>query len=114
MRTRVAPNLSAIAPATGPPTPHSRFWMAIASANTSRPQPFACDSGVRKNPIEERGPKVMTEMQQPHSISTTGVRQVNALVIADDVVRMEFSSGEACIHRASHPCAQTILAQGPH
>ncbi len=53
--------------------------MASASANTSRPQPFACDSGARKKPIDERGPNVSTEMVQPHSISTAGIRQLNDL-----------------------------------
>ena len=42
---------------TAAPAPHSRFWIAIASANTSRPQPLACDSGVRNWPSAERGPK---------------------------------------------------------
>ena len=32
---------SAIAPANGWPTPHSKFCSAKASANTSRPQPLA-------------------------------------------------------------------------
>src|SRR3954447_12915833 len=68
--TRGAPNLSAIAPANGWPNPHKIFWIAIASANTSRPQPFVCDNGVRKKPSDERGPNVSTAIMQPHSAST--------------------------------------------
>src|SRR4051812_47968955 len=105
MRTRGAPNLSATAPATGPPTPQSRFWNAIASAKTSRPQPFACDSGVRKKPIDERGPNVRTEMQQPHSIRTIGILQENDLVAAGNWTVMEISGGRACIHRACRHAA---------
>src|SRR5260370_36585623 len=63
-----------MAPANGWPTPHNRFWIASAKANTSRPQPFARDSGVRKKPSEERGPNVRIAITQPHSTITAGVR----------------------------------------
>src|SRR3954447_25864324 len=51
--------------------------MAIASANTSRPQPFVLESGVMKKPSDDRGPKLRTEMLHAHSTRTTGVRQVS-------------------------------------
>ena len=51
------------------------FWIAIARPKTSRPQPFACDCGVRKKPSVERGPKLIMAMRQPHSTITAGVRQ---------------------------------------
>ena len=55
--------------------PHSKFWMASANANTSRPQWLACDIGVRKKPSEERGPKLIIAIRQPQMITTKGVRQ---------------------------------------
>ncbi len=54
--------------------PHSKFCNASASANTSRPQPFADESGVRKKPSEERGPKLRMAIRQPHATMTVGVR----------------------------------------
>ncbi len=39
--------------------------MAIASANTSRPQPYSPEIGVRKNPIVARGPKLIIAIRQP-------------------------------------------------
>src|ERR1700687_4448409 len=62
-------------PATGWPMPQRMFWIASASPNTSRSQPFACDCGVKNRPSVERGPKLSMEMRQPHSTITTGVRQ---------------------------------------
>src|SRR5215475_14597027 len=49
--------------------------MAIARPNTSRSQPLACDIGVRKKPSVARGPKLRSEIRQPHSTITAGVRQ---------------------------------------
>src|SRR5262245_13361584 len=54
-----------MAPAIGWPMPQSRFCSASANANTSRPQPLACDIGVKKNPSAERGPNDSTETRQP-------------------------------------------------
>ena len=62
--------------------PHSRFCSAKASANTSRPQPFAADIGVRKKPKAERGPKPISEMRQPHRMMTAGVRHVRDRAVA--------------------------------
>src|SRR4051794_31603161 len=59
--------------------PQSRFCSAKASANTSRPQPFADDIGVRKKPIDERGPNPINAIRHPHTMITAGVRQVMAL-----------------------------------
>src|SRR5262249_53135867 len=75
MITRLAPSRSAIAPANGNAAPQSRFCTASAIANTSRPQPFAWDSGVRKKPSAERGPKATIETRQPQIAITAGVRQ---------------------------------------
>src|SRR5262249_37003955 len=75
MITRLAPIRSAIAPANGNAAPQSRFCTASATANTSRPQPFACDSGCRKNPSAERGPNATRETRQPQIAITAGVRQ---------------------------------------
>src|SRR6185503_6441245 len=62
-------------PAIGWPTPVNRFWIAIDSANTSRPKPSSWLIGWRKNPKVERGPKVKIEIRQPHTRMTAGVRQ---------------------------------------
>src|SRR5215813_1927763 len=75
MITRLAPSRSAIAPANGSAAPQSRFCTASAMAKTSRPQPFACDSGVRKKPSAERGPNAAMETRQPQIAITAGVRQ---------------------------------------
>src|SRR5262245_12527985 len=75
MITRLAPNRSAIAPANGNAAPQSRFCTASAIAKTSRPQPFACDRGVRKKPSAERGPNATIETRQPQIAITAGVRQ---------------------------------------
>src|SRR4249920_1338326 len=61
-------------PAKGCPIPHSRFWMANAIENTSRPQCCSCDIGVRKKPSEERGPKAIIAIRQPQATTTAGVR----------------------------------------
>src|ERR1700694_6035969 len=74
-RTRTVPKRSATAPANGLPTPHNRFCTAKASANTSRPQLFAADMGVRNRPKVERGPKVSMAHRQPQTTMTSGVRQ---------------------------------------
>src|SRR5437660_5663489 len=65
-----------MAPASGWPSPHSRFCTASAGANASRPQACAWESGVRKKPRVERGPKVIMPMRQPHTAMTAGVRHV--------------------------------------
>src|SRR5882672_1473192 len=75
MITRLAPMRSAIAPANGNAAPQSRFCTASAIAKTSRPHPFACDSGVRKKPSAERGPNATVETRQPQITITAGVRQ---------------------------------------
>jgi len=63
-----------MAPAKGWPMPHNRFWIASAKANTSRPQPFASDQGLRKKPSVDRGPKVRIAIRQPQMTITAGVR----------------------------------------
>src|SRR5436305_9133284 len=55
--------------------PHSKCWSTKASANTSGPQAFACDIGVRKKPNAERGAKPSSEMRHPHRMMIAGVRQ---------------------------------------
>ena len=69
------PNLSASMPTKGWPMPQTRFWMAIASAKTSRPQPYSVDIGVRKKPMVERGPKPIAPMAQPATRTTGTERQ---------------------------------------
>src|SRR5690606_13460155 len=62
-------------PANGWPMPHSRFWIARAKANASRPQPWATDIGSRKKPKVERTPKPIRAIRQPQTMMTVGVRQ---------------------------------------
>src|SRR5262245_10646420 len=73
-----------MAPAKGWPIPHSRFCSASENAKTSRPQPLACDIGVRKNPSDERGPNARADTRQPQSAMTSGARQ---LASGDDMRR---------------------------
>ena len=67
-----------MAPTNGCAAPHSRFWIAIASANTSRPKPSSWLIGWRKKPKVERGPKVRIAIRQPQATMTAGVRQPSA------------------------------------
>ena len=57
--------------------PHNRFWIAIASANVWRSQPFADVIGSRNKPREERVPKPISAMRQPAVTTITGVRQLS-------------------------------------
>src|SRR5262245_1265757 len=103
-----------MAPAKGWPNPHSRFWIASASAKTSRPQPLAFDRGVRKKPSDERGPKVSTEIEQPHRISTAGTRHETERAregTEDDVMRKNLPGGSRR-YRAP-PAAAMNAAAGP-
>src|SRR6266849_6055820 len=84
--TRSAPKRSAIAPAKGCATPHNRFCTASADENTSRPQPFSWDIGVRKKPSAERGPNERIAIRQPHVMITPGVRQLLRDIAASTVV----------------------------
>ena len=77
--TRIGPKRSAIAPANGCAAPQSRFCMAIANENASRPQPRSNDIGDRNWPSAERGPKAINAIAQPTAISTIGVRQADRL-----------------------------------
>src|SRR6267154_6344619 len=49
----------------------------------SRPQPLAAESGVRKKPSAERGPKASMAIRQPPSTITTGLRQSAGRSVAD-------------------------------
>ncbi len=60
--------------------------MASASENTSRPQPFSCDIGVRKKPSAERGPNDRIAIRQPQMTITEGVRQFKREGAASRVV----------------------------
>ena len=51
------------------------FWIASANPNTSRPQPLACDIGVRNKPSVERGPKLNERDHAAARTITAGVRQ---------------------------------------
>ena len=74
--TGTVPKRSASAPENGCPRPHRMFWIAMAKANRSRPQPFNDSIGVMKKPRVERGPNAVTAARQPQMRMTAGVRQV--------------------------------------
>src|SRR6516225_214345 len=84
-----------MAPAKGCAAPHNRFCMASASENTSRPQPFSCDIGVRKKPSAERGPNERIAIRQPQMMITPGVRQLTRDGAASRVVMDGISSPSA-------------------
>ena len=46
------------------------FWMAIDSAKISRLHSRASVIGARNNPMMERGPKEMSEIRQPATMTT--------------------------------------------
>src|SRR5215217_7523243 len=78
--------------------------MAMASANTSRPQLFALESGIIKKPSDDRGPKLRTEMQHAHSTRTAGVRQVKERAAAEAVEVMLISRGRPEIQAGAQSC----------
>jgi len=53
---RPEPHLSATDPIRMAETPHTRFWMAKASENTSRPQPWTSPMGCMNRPKVARTP----------------------------------------------------------
>ena len=59
---------------TAATAPQSRFWIAIASANTSRPQPRSRLIGCRNRPKLERMPNDSSTMNEPHAIALTAAR----------------------------------------
>ena len=69
------PNRSAIAPATGTPMPHSRFWIASASAKVSRDQPRSVVIGSKYSPKLDRMPNPMSEIRHAAAITATTVRR---------------------------------------
>ncbi len=75
--------------------PQIRFWIASENANTSRPQPLACDNGVRNNPSVERGPNVSTEIVHPASAMMTGRRHIGILAALVVVAVMGISGQRA-------------------
>src|SRR6185295_15880586 len=79
--------------------------MASARPNTSRPQPFWCDIGVRKKPSTARGPKLASAQMHPHSTITAGVRQP----IADETGcdGEDISEEPASSRRATSPPAHS-------
>src|SRR5215203_2174190 len=66
------PKRSATAPANGAPTPQSKFWIAMARLNTSRPQPYSATMGNWNSPAAARGPKVMRAMRHPAPTTSSG------------------------------------------
>src|SRR5215813_13111115 len=76
----MVPKRSASAPEKGCAAPYSRVCIATDSAKTSRLQPLSFDIGVRKKPSAERGPKPMSEIRQPQTRTTVGVRQLAAWI----------------------------------
>jgi hypothetical protein len=65
------------------------FCIASANAKMSRSQSLACDIGVRNKPSAARGPKLTSEMRQPPSTITAGVRQ--------PMVEMPEAEGDATV-----------------
>ena len=95
-------------PTNGWAAPQTRFWMAIASAKTSRPQPFSVVMGVRKKPMVDRGPKLMTATRQPATTITGTDRQDGrsvgcVLVVIDAIARLGYC----------RPCVCSTLAPLP-
>jgi hypothetical protein len=79
--TRAGPKRSASAPPSGWPMPQARFWIAMASAKTSRLQPWLADTGPVNRPKLLRRPKVSSEIRQPH----TRIRRSGCATVAAPV-----------------------------
>ena len=73
--TLAVPNLSAIAPATGTPMPHNKFWIAIASEKVSRDQPLATVIGSRYRPKLARIPNPIREIRHAAAITATTAKR---------------------------------------
>src|SRR6516164_2729462 len=93
--------------------PHSRFWMATAPENTSRPQCPETDNGVRNCPSAERGPKLSRAIRQPHPTTNVGVRQPAQLASGLDIdatpARKAAQRPAVRINRAQGGVSQTKL-----
>ena len=59
-----------MAPATGCPRPHTRFWIASDSAKISRLHSRVSVIGTRNRPSTERGPKERSEIMQPATMTS--------------------------------------------
>src|SRR5438093_4554296 len=59
-------------PAKAESAPQIRFWIAIATENTSRPQPKSRLIGCRKRPKPARAPKLKPRIRQPQTMTTVG------------------------------------------
>src|SRR2546428_14113599 len=59
-------------PAKAESAPQTRFWIAIANENTSRPQPKSRLIGCRKRPKPARAPKLKPRIRQPQTMTTVG------------------------------------------
>ena len=79
--TLAVPNLSAIAPATGTPIPHNRFWIAIASEKVSRDQPLATVIGSRYRPKLARIPNPISEIKHADAITVVNVMRPGVALI---------------------------------
>src|SRR3954451_21074285 len=108
---RRVPKRSASMPAKGWAMPHTMFCSARPTPNTSRPQSFDCDCGLRNKPRTERGPKLSSDIRQPQSTIMAGVRQ---LIERSEVNEKETAIGEFLSHygggnafRGLLACAQT-------
>ena len=71
--------------------------MASANPNTSRSQPLSWDIGVRKKPSDARGPKLNSEIMQPHATITAGVRQ--PMLVDAGKGRQRNGHGRTCVSR---------------
>jgi len=65
--------LSGNAPKIGRPSPHARFWIAIASPKVDRSQPVSASIGSWKKPMADRGPKVKSAISAPAEMISQGM-----------------------------------------
>src|SRR5262249_60079852 len=111
----MVPKRSAIGRANGWPKPQRMFWIASARPNTSRPQPLACDMGVRKKPSVARGPKLIIETRQPHKTITAGVRHpiVEAFVAEGNETAMTGNPYPESVNNSYNKKEATIALRDP-
>ena len=104
MTTRAAPRRSAAIPASGPKTPHIRFWPAMASEKVSRVQPCCSDIGWSQKPKPCRTP-IASDTMMPLAIST--VESFGAV----EVLNISDSEGDAV--RECNACSKRLRGHKP-
>src|SRR5690606_36962160 len=115
---RAVPQRSAIAPANGWVAPHSRFWIAMASAKVSRPQPRSRLIGCRNRPKLERMPNDSRTTSDPQVMAISAARvsgwDTDSVLLAralDEGASSNVPRPRSMLHCAQLPCCAALPGQ---